>query len=72
LKKQILAIKYANVKNIKVPDWQVIVSYFTENGKLKPRYMRDVAKLIYIIKALAFLNYKHRRRDEDGSIIADE
>lgn len=72
LKKRILAIKQANIRNIKVPDWEVIASYFIENGKLKPRYMRDVARLIYIVKALALLNFRHREVDEDGSIIANE
>jgi hypothetical protein len=71
LKERIRWIKSENIRHIIVPNEEEIIDYFIEKGKLKPRYTRDISRLIYLVKALALLNLWHRERDGD-TIYANE
>ena len=74
LKNRIIAIKLARINNIIIPKdlWESIFNFFNEDEPLKPRYTRDVGRLINITKALALLNYKFRERQGRNIIASDE
>ena len=55
---RIKIIKLANIKDVKV-DEKPITHYFC-NKKLKPKNMRDVNKLVSVIKGIVLLNFMHR------------
>lgn len=68
LKKRIQAIKEQLITDIKIAYPQKIEeSFFQKNRILKPRHMRDIGRLIDLVKAFALLNLWHRERC--GSII---
>lgn len=72
LKERIRAIKEEQIGEIKVGSPQKIQEAFLEKNRvLKPRYSRDIGRLISLVKAIALLNLWHRER-EDSTIIADE
>lgn len=68
LKDRIMAIKEANIQEIKIADERKVAERFLgQNKALKPRHQRDIKRLISIIKSLALLNLWWR--DRDGSTI---
>jgi hypothetical protein len=72
LKLRIEAIKRENIKEVVVEDPETIYEMFLENKKfLKPRYTRDIERLISIIKGFAILNLWYRKR-EGNKIYANE
>lgn len=72
LKERIRAIKEANIKEIKIcsPD-KIEEGFFKKNRMLKPRYSRDIGRLISLIKSFALLNLWFREKD-DSVIIAND
>ena len=69
LKERILAIKYANITEVRITNSDMIERLFFENAKhLKPRHSRDMGRIISLIQALTLLNWNFRERD--GSSIA--
>ena len=72
LKERILAIKQADIRDIKIGlPRKIEEAFFTENKTLKPRHQRDIGRIISLIKAFALLNLWFR--DKEGStIIANE
>jgi hypothetical protein len=72
LKERIMAIKQANVKEIKIGSPELIKQMFFERNKtLKPRHQRDIARIISLVKSLALLNLWFREKDGE-TIIANE
>jgi len=73
LKLRIRLIKRENIRDVIIPSEfeEEVIKYFLERKRLKPRYSRDISRLIHIIKALALLNLWHRKREGD-LIYADE
>ncbi|OGC69127.1 hypothetical protein A2415_00200 [candidate division WWE3 bacterium RIFOXYC1_FULL_39_7] len=72
LKERILAIKAADIKEIKISKPGLIRELFFKNIKQpKPRHQRDIARVISLIKVLALLNLWFREKD-DEAIVANE
>ncbi len=72
LKERILAIKQAKIKEIKISSPEIIKEiFFKENKFLKPRYSRDIGRIISLIKSLALLNLWFREKD-GNTIIANK
>lgn len=72
LKERILAIKEADIKEIKISNRKLIEELFFKNIKQpKPRHQRDIARVISIIKVLALLNLWFRKK-EGKAIIAND
>lgn len=72
LKERILAIKNAQVTEIKIGNPKLVQDLFFEKIKQpKPRHQRDIARIISLIKVLALLNLWSRDK-EDGVIIAND
>ncbi len=68
LKGRIKAIKEASIKDVKIPNYDVVREKFlAPRIFLKPRHMRDIGKVLVLIKASALLNLWHRTRE--GNII---
>ncbi len=66
LKERIRAIRDQHIDDVKITDPQKIESYFLNNNKkLKARYMRDIGRLISVIKACALLNAWNREIDDN-------
>ena len=64
LQERILAIKEANVTDIKIKGSEEIKRrFFSENRMLKPRHSRDIGRLLALVKALALLNLWWREKD---------
>jgi len=72
LKERILAIKEADIKEIKIGNPSLIQELFFKNIKQpKPRHQRDIARVISLIKVLALLNLWFREKDGEA-VIANE
>ena len=72
LKERILAIKEANIKDVKVESdlSKEIEDIFLKQKFLKPRNSRDVSRLINFTKSFTLLNLWQRKTDGEGIIIA--
>lgn len=67
LRERIKRIKQANILDVVIEDPEEIAKRFIESRKrLKPRHMRDIARLLSIIKAFALLNFSHREKLHEG------
>jgi len=72
LRARVQAIKSANVKHIVIPEdlRREVLKKFMEGRKwLLPRNLRDVSRLLGLIKAHALLNLWHRERHGDTIIV---
>lgn len=70
---RILAIKQANVKDIRVPQKEQLQDWFTNHVKqLKPRHMRDIKRLVGLAKIMALLNWQWREFDGQTLIAGDQ
>ncbi len=68
LKARIAAIKAAGITHIKIPDVHLVKErFFLDRATLKPRHMRDIGRVMSLVKAWALLNLWHRNRT--GSVI---
>jgi len=70
LKDRLLAIKQANIKEVKITSSdkeEIERRFFDKNKILKPRHQRDIKRLISIIKSFTLLNLWWRQKD--GSTI---
>jgi len=68
LRARVQAIKSANIKHIVIPEdlRKEILKRFMEGRKwLQPRHLRDISRLLGLIKAHALLNLWHRERHGD-------
>ena len=75
LRARVQAIKSANIKHIIIPEdlRKQILKRFMEGRKwLQPRHLRDVSRLLGLIKANALLNLWHRERQGDTIIASME
>jgi hypothetical protein len=73
LKKRLEAIKAEKIINIHLHDRGKIEKMFLErNLFLLPRHMRDVGRVISIVKALALLNVWFRKREDLDILTSDE
>jgi len=73
LKERILAIKEANIKEIKLGNPELVKELFLKNIKQpKPRHQRDIARVISLIKVLALLNLWFREKDGEAITANDE
>ncbi len=74
LKDRILAVKQADIQEIKIGSPEKIEEwFFSKNKMLKPRHSRDIGRLISIIKSFALLNLWFREKGQDGlTIIAND
>ena len=71
LKERILAIKLANIKEIKMESPELVSDiFFSKSKNLKPRHQRDITRIISMAKSLALLNFEHRKKD-GNTIIAN-
>ena len=72
LMRRIKAIKEAGIADIKIEDEEKVKELFlARNAHLKPRHMRDIGKVMAIIKGSALLNLWFRKRDGDTIITND-
>ena len=68
LRARVECIKAAGIKNIIIPEnlRSQILKQFTEKRRwLQPRHLRDISRLLALIKAHGLLNYAHRPRSND-------
>jgi len=66
LRERIKRIKAAGIRDVRIPDPEKVAKRFIESKQtLKPRHVRDIARIIDIIKTRALLNLFHRKRDGD-------
>lgn len=73
LKKRIQAIRQENIKEIKIGSPTKIEERFLEKNKmLKPRHLRDIGRLISLIKSFALLNLWFREQNNSTIIANDE
>ena len=73
LKERILAIKDANVQEIRIGNPDLVQELFFKNIRQpKPRHQRDIARVISIIKVLALLNLWFREKDGEAIIANDD
>ncbi|OGY69136.1 MAG: hypothetical protein A2586_01945 [Candidatus Harrisonbacteria bacterium RIFOXYD1_FULL_40_9] len=73
LRNRILAIRDERIDNVVIPFPKEVKSAFSSRHPSKiPRHMRDIKKLISLIKAIALLNLFQRKRDEANNVIAEE
>jgi len=71
LKERILAIRNEQISDINIESQEKIIRIFLKKKILKARHMRDVGRVISLVKAIALLNLWHKKRE--GSVIfADE
>lgn len=72
LKKRIMAISRAKIKDVRIKSKDELERIFlSEKSTLKPRYQRDIGKLISIIKTFALMNLWFRECEGD-EIVANE
>ncbi|MEM2370759.1 MAG: hypothetical protein QXH51_07645 [Candidatus Bathyarchaeia archaeon] len=72
LRERIKKIKDEKIRDVRIPNIEKIAEEFFSTRKiLKPRHMRDIDRIISLIKGMALLNLWHRKRDGD-IIEADE
>jgi hypothetical protein len=63
LKERIEAIKQADIAHIRIPDTRRVKSlFFSGRRNLKPRHIRDIGRVMSIIKVIALLNLWFRKR----------
>jgi len=73
LKKRIVAIREAGVKEIKISNEDLIKERFFKNIKQpKPRHQRDIARVMSLIKVLALLNLWFREKDGEAIVANDD
>jgi hypothetical protein len=75
LRARVEAIKSARIKHIIIPNdlRDLILKKFTEKRKwLLPRHLRDITRLLALIKAFALLNYAHRQKVGDSIAVNAE
>lgn len=73
LKERIRAIKNEYIDDIRIPNPEKIEELFLQKRNiLKPRYQRDIGRLISLIKAFALLNLWFRKREEAVIIANDD
>lgn len=73
LKERIKAIKEEHIEDIKICSTDKIEeAFFGKKRLLKPRYTRDVGRVVSLVKAFALLNLWHRERDGSSIIANDE
>jgi len=68
LRARVECIKTAGIKNIIIPEdlrSQILKSFREKRKWLQPRHLRDISRLLALIKAHALLNYAHRPRNND-------
>jgi len=71
LKSRISAIQNADIKHVIIEDQEGIYSKFlSSHPHLAPRHQRDLPRILSLIKAHALLNYSHRDRRGNHSIVA--
>ena len=63
LKNRIKRIKEAKISDVIIPNSEKIAERFMNQirGVLKPRHMRDITRIIALIKSFAILNFMHRK-----------
>jgi hypothetical protein len=71
LKARIEAIKRENIQEINIGSPEKIEERFLAKDKLKPRYQRDIGRIISLMKAFALLNLWDRER-KGSAIVANE
>ena len=73
LRSRIKKIKQAHILDVVIEDPERVADQFINSrSRLRPRHMRDIGRLISLIKAFALLNFKHRqavekKKDLDGN-----
>jgi len=73
LKKRILAIKEANIEEVKVPASDLVEELFAKSiSNPKPRHQRDIARIMSLIKILALLNMWFRQKEGNTITANDE
>jgi len=75
LKDRVSYIKAANIKYVNIPlekRQQIADRFLQDHKNLIPRHMRDVSRLVAIIKACALLNFEYRERFEDTIFVNDD
>lgn len=72
LKERILAMKEANIQEIRLSNPELVQELFFKSIKTpKPRHQRDIARIISLIKVLALLNLWFREKDGEAIIAND-
>jgi hypothetical protein len=70
---RVWSIKRAQIKHVIIPSGlrsELADRFFKDHSNLIPRHMRDIGRLLALVKANALLNHMHRQRVEDH-IMAD-
>jgi hypothetical protein len=72
LKARIERIRNAKINQVIIEEQNLVYSRFMETHKrLAPRHQRDIGRILALIKAHALLNWNHRKRPHEETIIAD-
>lgn len=69
LKNRIIDIKNLEIENIEIKDWEKIRDKFIEKEIFESKDMRNVKRLVSLIKSMALLNFWFRDKSEDGKVI---
>jgi hypothetical protein len=73
LKARVADIQASHVKEIVVADQENIYKRFRDSHpRLAPRHQRDLPRIIGLVKAHALLNWRHRERPREQTIIANQ
>jgi hypothetical protein len=73
LKERILAIKQANIQEIKISNSKLVeTEFFKDIKQPKPRHQRDIARVISLIKVLALLNMWFREKEGEAIMANDD
>jgi DNA primase len=71
-KERILAIKEAQIREIRIPNQKLLEERFLKSKKrLKPRHSRDAGRLASLVKSFALFNLWFRKQ-ENGILIAED
>jgi len=73
LKMRVEEIRKSRITEVEIPESNKILERFLEGRKnLQPRHLRDLPRLLRLIKAIALLNCFSRAKADDHTIIAEE
>lgn len=73
LRDRITEIQASNIKEVIIVDLESVYQRFRDaHPRLAPRHQRDLPRIISLAKAHALLNWQHRERPREQTIIANQ
>jgi ribosomal protein S27AE len=68
------AIRDSHIKHVKIPDdlkSEIYQQFMEDHPNLTPRNQRDISRLLAIVKGHALLNFMHRKKEGEDTILAN-